>query len=362
MQIMQATAALLHSMAAIRKPRRHRIVGTLGRCGDRDVFLGFASSRLLHAVSAADVLNEESGAGYQRRFNNQHSLDFRRYIQTPGSTTIPLTFNLRPEQSSSWRIVSKSKQMAALEIDPARANAMYQVDCQHRLGYLADVDVPLAFMAFIGLSAKEEMQIFGVINGKAKGLSTSLLDYHDAQLATDLERERPELFLALQLNDDRSSPWYRQLDLGGKSTSGLQRRASLRTMQKAVKRFLKQTQILSAQSPTSTYALVRDYWRAVTTVLEFQWSHPRRHFLTKGIGVYALMTIAGDLYLEGTSRGVEFGEVYFVGKLSDFIQEFDWSNSGPLKGLGGESGAAEAAQLLRKLRTKMTMRVVSSAG
>src|SRR5436309_2454000 len=82
---------------------------------------------------------------------------------------------------------------------------------------------------FMGLNEREEMEIFNVINSKAKGLSTSLLDFHDATLATDLAKERPELFIALHLNNNTESPWYRQLDLGGTSTSGLLRRASLRT-------------------------------------------------------------------------------------------------------------------------------------
>jgi len=50
--------------------------------------LGFAPASLLHGLSFADVLDERTGRGYQRRFNAQHSLDFRRYIQRPGSATI----------------------------------------------------------------------------------------------------------------------------------------------------------------------------------------------------------------------------------------------------------------------------------
>ena len=93
---------------------------------------------------------------------------------------------------------------------------MAQVDCQHRLGHLGDLPIPLPFMCFIGLTEREEMEVFSVINGKAKGLSTSLLDYHAAQLAESLAQERPELFIALQLNSIEGSPWFRQLNLGGK--------------------------------------------------------------------------------------------------------------------------------------------------
>src|SRR5439155_593487 len=170
-----------------------------------------------------------------------------------------------------------------------------QVDCQLRLGYLNDVNIHLPFMCYIGLTEREEMEVFNVINSKAKGLSTSLLDFHDATLATDLARERPELFIALHLNNNTESAWYRQLDLGGTGTSGLMRRASLRTMQKAVKKFLNQTKLLRTHTPEAAAQIVLDFWSAVAVVLREAWDSPRHHLINKGVGVYALMLLAGDL-------------------------------------------------------------------
>src|SRR5262249_723628 len=152
---------------------------------------------------------------------------------------------------------------AVLRIEPSAGKVFSQVDCQHRLGYLNDLPISLPFMTYIGLSQRQEMEIFNVINNKAKGLSTSLLDFHEATLAGDLATERPELFIALQLNNDPKSPWHRQLDLGGEKTSGLTRRASLRTMQKAIKRFLVQTKILRTRGPHIAAQVLIDFWSAV---------------------------------------------------------------------------------------------------
>ena len=69
----------------------------IGQAAHRHVLLGFAAADLLRSLSFADVLDEDTRRGYQRRFNTHHSLDFRRYIQKSGSSTIPLSFNLRPE-------------------------------------------------------------------------------------------------------------------------------------------------------------------------------------------------------------------------------------------------------------------------
>ena len=74
--------------------------------------------------------------------------------------------------------------------------------------------VPLRLDAAVA-RVREEMEVFNTINGKAKGLSTSLLDFHAATLAENLAVERPELFVALHLHNEPTSPWYQQLDLGG---------------------------------------------------------------------------------------------------------------------------------------------------
>ena len=333
-----------------------RLSGIVGQSADRQVLLGFAPARLLHAVSFADVLDEDIGRGYQRRPNPQHSLDFRRYIQRLGSSTIPLTLNARPREDGAWRI-AKASGGARLEIRSEAGRVLTQVDCQHRLGHLHDLATSLPFMCYIGLTEREELEIFSVINSKARGLSTSLLDFHASTLATNLAEERPELLIALHLNTDPASPWHRQLDLGGRSTSGMQRRASLRTMQKAVKHFLAQTRALKSTPADTVAAVVLAFWSAVAYVLDEAWANPRRHLLNKGVGVYALMAIAGDLVQEaGDIRLCD--KRYFVARLAEFLPAVDWSAVGDLRGLGGEAGVKQAATLIRNVKKTRLLKVV----
>ena len=328
-----------------------RLEGTLGVAVSRPALVGFAPARLLHRLSFADVLDEERGSGYQRRLNPQHSLDFRRYVQTEGATTIPLTLNARPPRGEVWRVIGTGAG-ARIEIDPDASRVLSQVDCQHRLGHLHDLDMPLPFMCFLGLTALEEMDVFRIINSKAKGLSTSLLDFHDAQLATDLCRERPELFIALQLNIHDESPWRRRLDLGGESTSGLARRASLRTMQKAIRDYLlSPTRIHERETVEAATAVVLAFWQAITDVLPQAWNDPRRHMITKGVGVYALTGLLGDIYRDRGSAAACTRRT-LRSEIASFADEVDWSGKGTLKGLGGESGAKEALRLLRDFRNR----------
>lgn len=327
-----------------------------GRSGDRRVLLGFAPASILHAVSFPDVLDERSGEGYQRRFNSGHSLDFRRYIREAGSTTIPLTFNLRATDHRAWTLVEGGAGLVRLTIDPAAGPVMAQVDCQHRLGHLADLDIELPFMCFVGLTIEEEMAVFTVINRKAKGLSRSLLDFHDARLCEDLANDRPELFIALCLSNDPASPWCGQLDVGGNKVSGMTRKASLRTLQKAVRRFLNRSAILKHRSVEEAARVVLDFWIAVSIAMRNDWTRPRGSLLAKGVGVYALMDIAADMWRES---GCALTRDLMITHLSDLSVEVDWSSNGPFKGLGGESGVTAAVALLRGIRVKQIMRAVA---
>ena len=144
-----------------------------GWSAHRPVLLGFAPADLLYKLSFPDIFDEDRGKGYQRPFNERHSQDFRRYIKEPGSSTIPLTLNLRPPAEGNWRIVDLEDGRVRLEVTADAGKIMAQVDCQHRLGHLGDLPILLPFMVFVGLSEREEMEVFSIINSKAKGLSTS---------------------------------------------------------------------------------------------------------------------------------------------------------------------------------------------
>ena len=133
----------------------HTLEGIFGSSGGRSVILGFAPAKDLYRISFADVLNEDTGIGYQRRFNKKHSLDFRKYIQKDKGTTIPLTFNLRQSQDQSWDLKEFKNKRVLLKIKNTSKKYLSQVDCQHRLGHMSDLEVDLPFMIFIGLSLKE---------------------------------------------------------------------------------------------------------------------------------------------------------------------------------------------------------------
>ena len=87
----------------------------------------------------------------------------------------------------------------------------------------------------------------------------------------------------------------------------------------------------SVKSPYSREIICHSF--GVAMLMHEEWNEPRKHFLTKGIGVYALSTIAADLSIEANfDAAVVCDEDYFVAKLADFLGDLDWSTSGPLRG------------------------------
>jgi len=320
------------------------------RCGQLPVVLGAARARDLHRVSFADLLDEERGEGYQRPFDARHSRDFRHYIEQAGATTIPLTFNLRGQEGAGWHLERGDVDYTTLVIripEEHEQRLVAQVDCQHRLGTMHDSDVLLTFQCYLGLSRTEEMAVFNIINSKAKGLSSSLLDYHTTELASTPDGVPIELFIAKRLNDDPRSVLYCRVKLGGAGTQGAQRRISLRGLQVATRLLLQRSTLGAVDiSANEKFEIVRSFWQAVAEVWGTAWSAPRSHLLAKGVGVTALSLLAVDILMAITSRQEQPTADTFALYLN-ILRDINWSNTGPFKGYGGRQGAQQVHEALR---------------
>ncbi len=328
-----------------RKTSLFEFRGIVGKCGDLPVFLGFAPAKVLSKLSFTDILNEETGLGYQRPYNKRHSLDFKRYITTPGSSTIPLTFNLRKEFEDIWDIEIGPDKVAVLRIREDK-KCLSQVDCQHRIGELYDESVMLAFMSFIGLDLRSEMGQFVIINSKAKGLSSSLTDFHESQLANDIINEAPHLYIARRLNEDPESPWYKLIRYGGHTISGLHRRTSFRMMQKSITKFLAQVKNSEFGSIENKYLIVRSYWLAVRNTFDYEWNDHRHHLLTKGIGLYSLTKLLGDIV--NRYEKYKLSTEGFNNILRPLRSTVDWSSKGRFSHAGGQKGVNEVYLVLKE--------------
>jgi hypothetical protein len=211
---------------------------------------------------------------------------------------------------------------------------------------MASSPIPFTFQCYLGLSPRDEMEIFNVINGRAKGLDSSLLDFHKTRLLADLETDQPELYIAKRLNDDPRSVLHGRVRLGGAATQGAKRPISLRGLQTATKLFLRRLSLGSAGlTDDEVYRLVRDFWGAVATVWPAAWDSPRTHLLTKGVGISALCLLAGDVVTTLLSQPQRLDLQSFFSRLV-LLSDFDWSTKGPFRVYGGKHGASQLHQVL----------------
>ncbi len=322
------------------------INGLIGKCGHLEVFLGFAPAKILFECSFADVLNEDTGMGYQRPINSIHSRSFSQYISQKGTSTIPLTFNLRPDLTKYWSLKKLKNGSATLTIESGTP-CLAQVDCQHRLGNMADSEIPFAFMTYIGLDMRSEMALFNIINSKAKGLSSSLTDYHQTRLIDDLAKEAPHLLIAKRLNEEQGSPWYKMVRYGGESSSGLMRRTSFRMLQGTIRKALKRIQDAGINDLEIQYRIIVEYWNAIRRVFPEDWRNHRHTLLTKGVGLYALMELLGDLV--SIIKPGQLSEEWFAQKLKLLLPSISWSSRGMFSNVGGKKGAHEVYHTLKEI-------------
>lgn len=325
------------------------IHGVRGVCGSLPVFMGCAQAKKLHAHSFADVLNEDTGLGYQRVRNIPHSKNFRSYIHQERTSTIALTFNLRGEPGAQWSIEDATcgAPFCVLKIKHGQ-RPLAQVDCQHRLGELDNSEIPLAFMAFLGLELRSEMAMFNVINTRAKGLTSSLTDYHESNLVNDMATDAPHLYIARRLNEDRESPWFRLIKYGGETSSGLKRRVSLRMMQTTVRRFLHATDGVLLGDIEAKYLVLRSFWLAIRALFVPEWEAPRTHLLMKGVGLYSLSYLLADLVTKhhDTTHPLQMAD--FITLLAPLRAKTDWSSDGPFSTAGGRKGAIAVYKRLKE--------------
>ena len=249
-----------------------------------------------------------------------------------------MTFNLRKDLNRFWKIEEQIDGGGVLILNKD-SKCLAQVDCQHRLGELQGSEVPLAFMSFIGLNLREEMAMFVVINSKAKGLSSSLTDFHESNMIDDLVNDAPHFYIARKLNEEKTSPWYRLIRYGGETTSGLKRRTSFRMMQKVVLLVLKDFKDLNLGGIDSVYDVIEAYWNAVRKVFPEEWKAHRQHLITKGVGLYSMMLLLRDIVNEGDN--LVFTEDFFVKEIKPLKDKIDWDSRGTFATAGGQKGARE---------------------
>ena len=120
----------------------------------------------------------------------------------------------------------------------------------------------------------------------------------------------------------------------------------MRMMQKTVQAFLAQTRSLLDVSIEEKYQIVLCFWKAVQSTFPEAWKDHRCNLITKGVGLYGLMQLLGDIVKSNPKA--DFSVDYFMSKLMPLKSSIDWSSQGQFAYVGGKKGVQVVYQTLKK--------------
>jgi len=281
--------------------------------------------------------------GYQRAPNDHRAKDFAGYLKSFDSAFMtPILLNSREPLRFSPDAHGSATGVIHLGSDTRLA----KIDGQHRgIGverYLQDPTFPVPFMLFDNLPADAEQELFISINREQKKVAMSHVLYvNSATGQQDLHTD-----LALRLNEDPASPWYRRINVIG--ATGTNKTMTLQGVKEGLDLLLAHPKV-RAISDDAKYVLARDFWRTVSEIWPDAWAQPRRFMLTKSIGHFGISK-SGSFVLASCLTGDDDPEKSLdrpkLRSILALAAGVDWESGGQFAGLGGRGGADRITQEL----------------
>lgn len=336
------------------------------QCLGKTVYRGSLPAKELLPACWIDFHDlDRNPLGYQRPFDQERSKQAAEYAENASDGYWPeCVLSIRKagdaeeaETSPTWSFnlsnpggqygkLSVKYDVGRVEMINGKAvpwkRAFSQIDCQHRLGNLGNSAKYVTVSVFTDLTQRDEAIIFRTINSKQKPLGTSLVDM--VLIATDPNAPR-QLRWAYDLGSDVGSALFKLVGTGGRDPVPPTRLVNLRTMHECC-RTIVPTRLLVQGGEGLGYDFLRNYWNVIKELWPTQFVDAK---------TYKLMTVPG---LKGLARfsGVLFRELIDVQDISkerirlkfgSTPENFDWSNSGPLRDATGNAGARIVFQALR---------------
>lgn len=289
-------------------------------------------SFLLTYVKSYD---DPSGKGYQRPVDIRRCNDFAFYLSKGDEA---LFTSLLLNASSNWEFTPYDKQRPTFGrlICKAKASLM---DGQHRLGgikrYIQETnsDMSVPFVAFHYLDDDEEIQLFNIINTKAKGIAPSLSKY--------LTRASDDIsWIATELLVRGDSPFHHIGSIVGKRNKG--RHITLQNLYRTLKYMTKKPQC-SALTKEVKLHLSLLYFNSIKEKFYPQWIDYKGQRLTHIVCLDALSMAGSDL-IESCINEDGSIDYKMIPKRIEKLKGIDWSTDGPLKYIKGISGSKALAE------------------
>lgn len=279
---------------------------------------------------------DEGRLGYQRQPNERRAKAFADYLRHMDSGFMtPVLLNSR--QPLRFYPSSEGSSVGELHLKPGERFA--KIDGQHRgIGvekYLGDPEFPVPFMLFDHLPEDAEQELFISINREQKRVAMShVLFVNVATGSQDVNTD-----IALRLNEDDRSPWYRKVNVIGATGTGKQ--VTLQGLKEALDDLFNHPKVKHL-GEEAKYAIAREFWLAAAETWPDAWMSPKNHLITKAVGLFGLSKSGGFIVVEALTGHEDADRVVDVARMREVMgraRQFDWSSKGEFAGIGGRGGA-----------------------
>ena len=318
---------------------------------DVDCYRGFAKLSDLAKISNADEYNEVTHPdGTQRDINKAHARDAYNYALSPksGEKRIWPEIILNIRNMNGIKIDPKSpiKHMQNMcpviikinmaKIECGKTNpTLSRVDGNHRLYYAAGdkshdaVDITAPFCILDGVTIPEEKWIFRTINASQFRLRTDHIDRLQEQLTSSsrLMHDNPVLWLAIQLREQKTSPFYNLIHIAGPKDRGapyILKQKSLSDGLKILYRSLDPVHRRPEQLPALS-TIILHYFNAVKIKWVNEWNNPKEYLLMTNTGMQALGYVGAHLI----KKQILSGQIITIDSFSRELARinFEWKQS-----------------------------------
>lgn len=361
-------------------------------CLGYKVFRGSIKASELYPALWIDFHDKDFNPdGYQRPFNEVRSQDAADYAVRETKAFWPeaiLNIRANPENGQRVPVVHYSYQPISpeypnfgkliVDYDETKTKdfggktkqwerAFAEVDCQHRLGKMENVDKYVTVCIFERLTCLEEALIFRVINQKHTGVSTSLVD----EIIFKLGQKDPEYgllyeptkFWARKLSDDSNNPFYNKVDTGGTNIAGRTFFVKLRTLGECCRMIIGDSNIKNAITKIElgnvhrqtnydkAYEFLVNFWKAVKSVWSDEWAEPndwKNYKLLTTPGLKGLSQVGNKVFEECKARN-NYNFEFIKSLILPAKGYVDWTKkTGDFKDASGNAGARIVKDKLRQ--------------
>lgn len=312
-------------------------------------------SDLLYKIAYVSRRHEDKKEGYQRNLSKKRAAEIHDYVFKLDGV-IPNNMILNFDVSLNY-----DPKQQTISFD-AKDNIAWIVDGQHRLYGLSlgNKSIDVVVVAFEKLDLSNQAKIFRVINSTQKGVNASLIyDLIDLiKDATFLEERAHEL--VKKLNNDPESPWFMEIKMLGIGKGLISQSAFVGNLIPLLDEAKRSP--LHIYTEEEQYGIIKNYFSAIKFLLPEDWGNANS-LLTKTVGFYSLMLLLPTALQICLSTYNDFKTDSII-KLLEPIKNYDFSSTGPLKGVSGKAGVeritSELSSLLktaRKIKTIPTIKL-----